>query len=140
VPQPQQVVQVASSEVEPARPSPEAPPDPISADPEDYKPFLQSAFDSQRADPGWARNAEAKLSQALSGVMEPKLIRNVSCRESLCRVDLSTSDHSSYSSAKMAILTLMWPAQFFLTPENAEQGNYNLVGFFAKEGVPLPDE
>jgi hypothetical protein len=121
-------------------PSPAEAPEPLSAHIEDYRPFLQSVFESEPVDLGWSRTSEATLREELGTFVGSNLVREVSCRSSLCRVELATPDLETYAKASQDItMSGKWPGPAVLSAKDEAKGDYAMVAYFGKQGQPLPD-
>lgn len=114
--------------------------EPLSAHIEDYRPFLQSVFESEPVDLAWSRSSEATLREELGNFVGSNLVREVRCRSSLCRVELATPDLETYAKASQDItMSGKWPGPAVLSAKDEAKGDYAMVAYFGKQGQPLPD-
>jgi hypothetical protein len=71
----------------------------LSANAEDYRPYLQMQFLQQAPDVSWARQAKSELDTGLGHLLDKRSsMTSIECRSSLCRVELMHQDESAYAS------------------------------------------
>src|SRR6186713_441526 len=82
--------------------------------------LLQQHFERQARTGDWSHDTSMTIHNTLVGLMKPpaSVLQSVECRETLCRVEVGTSDESSYLEAFQALLQSRWSfgtGAFFLT-------------------------
>jgi hypothetical protein len=83
------------------------------------------------------------VNNALIDRMKPpgSVLDSVECRETLCRVQVKTSDDARYDEAFHAVLHARWSfgtGAFFLSRDDTSGRTEGLVMFLAKHGTELP--
>jgi hypothetical protein len=125
----------------PNNPEPELPR--LSANAEDYRPYLQRQFLQQALDVSWARQAKSDLDTRLGHLLDKRSsVTSIECRASLCRVELTHQDERAYASFANAYAhAQVWKGPgFFSKQGETGRGEWIMVMFLAREGNELPDE
>jgi hypothetical protein len=104
---------------------------------------LQQHFERQARTGDWSRDTSSTIHNTLVGLMKPpaSVLQSVECRETLCRVEVATSDESHYQEAFQAVLQARWSfgtGAFFLTRDDEGGSTEGLVMFLAQNGTELP--
>jgi hypothetical protein len=106
--------------------------------------LLQQHFERQARTGDWSRDTSMTIRNTLVGLMKPpaSVLQSVECRETLCRVEVGTSDESNYVEAFQALLQARWSfgtGAFFLTRNDESGSTKGLVMFLGQNGLELPD-
>jgi hypothetical protein len=104
---------------------------------------LEDHFAKQAYGGDWSRDTSMAINNALTDRMKPPgmVLESVECRETLCRVEVATSDETNYEDAFQTMLHARWSfgtGAFFLSRDDANGSTEGLVMFLAQNGVELP--
>ncbi len=125
----------ADRETEPVAPPPVSKADMISR--------METTFTSQRIDASWARDSVRSLRAALeSNASSGSGVRDIECRESLCRVETWHSEpveFLKFGEAHFHGPDAAWSGPVFAAQQNIDRdGKIMAVAYLAREGTDLP--
>jgi hypothetical protein len=104
---------------------------------------METTFTSQRIDASWARDSVRSLRAALeSNASSGSGVRDIECRESLCRVETWHSEpveFLKFGEAHFHGPDAAWSGPVFAAQQNIDRdGKIMAVAYLAREGTDLP--
>lgn len=104
---------------------------------------MQAAFDRQNVDPNWAASSESKIYTSIAKVLgESTTIRSVSCRTTICRMELEHPDEAEFRSFLGRYTgERFWPGEIAGGRLKEEpDGRVVTAIYMGKVGTPLPSQ